>query len=179
VNVAVGEELRSLKTVPVNTATLEPALLTATSTLPTKSLTGFPETSRTEITGWLAMLVLLTAVVDELTTTNWVATPWASSIALVPVRLLGSKIVAVRVLAPAAPVRTKSLKVAIPELADLVVVPEIVAPVAVRTIDWFAAVPVVTRFWSASWISAATEESKVRAFEAVVAPVRTTALTAP
>jgi hypothetical protein len=175
----VGEELRSLKTVPVNTAMLEPPLLTATSTLPTKLLTGFPETSRTEITGWLAKLDLLTAVVDELTTTNWVATPWASSIARVPVRLLGSKIVAVRVLEPADPVRTRSLKVAIPELADLVVVPEIVAPVAVITIDWFASVPVVTRLASASWISTVTEESKVRAFEAVVAPVRTTALTAP
>jgi hypothetical protein len=124
-------------------------------------------------------LVLLTDVVDELTTTSWVATPCASSIALVPVRLLGSKIVAVRVLEPADPVRTRSLKVAIPELADLVVVPEIVAPVAVITIDWFASVPVVTRLASASWISTVTEESKVRAFEAVVAPVRTTALTAP
>jgi hypothetical protein len=158
---------------------LEPPLLTATSTLPTKLLTGFPETSRTEITGWLAKLVLLTEVVEELTTTSWVATPWASSIALVPVRLLGSKIVAVRVLEPADPVRTKSSKVAIPELADLVVVPEIVAPVAVKTIDWFASVPVVTRLASASWNSTVTEESKVRAFEAVVAPVRTTALTAP
>jgi hypothetical protein len=150
VKVAVGEALRSLKTVPVRTASLAPAVLTATSTRPTKLLTGLPETSRTEITGWLAKLVLLTEVVEELTTTNWVATPCASSIALVPVRLLGSKIVAVRVLEPADPVRTKSLKVAIPELADLVVVPEIVAPVAVRTIDWLAAVPVVTRFWSAS-----------------------------
>jgi hypothetical protein len=95
-------------------------------------------------------LVLLTDVVEELTTTSWVATPWPSSIALVPVRLLGSEMVAVKVLDPADPVRTKSLKVAIPELADLVVVPEIVAPVAVRTIDWLAAVPVVTRLASAS-----------------------------
>ena len=87
--------------------------------------------------------------------------------------------VAVRVFEPAEPVRTKSLKVAIPELADLVVVPEMVAPVAVKTIDWLAAVPVVTRLASASWISTVTEESKVRALEAVVAPVRTTALTAP
>ena len=107
------------------------------------------------------------------------AAPWPSSIALVPVRLLGSKIVAVSVLDPTEPVSTKSLKLARPALADLVVVPEIVAPVALMTTDWLAAVPVVTRFWSASWISTVTEESKVRAFEAVVAPVRTTALTAP
>ena len=87
--------------------------------------------------------------------------------------------VAVKVLDPAEPVRIKSSKVAIPELADLVVVPDIVAPVAVIAIDWLAAVPVVTRLASASWISTVTEESKVRALEAVVAPVRTTALTAP
>ena len=43
--------------------------------------------------------------------------------------------VAVKVFEPAEPVRIKSSKVAIPELADLVVVPEIVAPVALITID--------------------------------------------
>jgi hypothetical protein len=123
--------------------------------------------------------LLFTAPVAEVVSTSCVATPWARVTTRVPVLEVGSEIVAVIVLEPATPVRTKSLKVAIPELADLVVVPEIVAPDAVKTIDWFAAVPVVTRFWSASWISTVTEESKVRALEAVVAPVRTTALTAP
>ena len=48
---AVGEELKSLNVVPEITAEFEPELLTATETLPTKLLTGFPDTSRTEITG--------------------------------------------------------------------------------------------------------------------------------
>ena len=82
--------------------------------------------------------------------TSWVARPWLSSISLVPVRLVGSKIVAVIVLVPVVPVSTKSLKVARPAVADRLIVPETVAPVAVITIDWLAAVPVVTRFWSAS-----------------------------
>jgi hypothetical protein len=51
VKVAVGEELKSLKVVPEMTAVFEPELLTATETLPTKLLTGFPDTSRTETIG--------------------------------------------------------------------------------------------------------------------------------
>ena len=49
--VAVGEALKSLNAVPEIAALLEPELVTATATLPTKLLTGFPETSRTETTG--------------------------------------------------------------------------------------------------------------------------------
>jgi hypothetical protein len=51
VKVAVGEELRSLNAVPEIAAVFDPKLLTATATLPTKLLTGFPDTSRTETTG--------------------------------------------------------------------------------------------------------------------------------
>jgi hypothetical protein len=87
--------------------------------------------------------------------------------------------VAVIALAPVVPVSTRSVKSAAPATADLVVVPESVAPEAVNAIDWLAAVPVVIRLASASWISTRMAEPKVLAFEAVVAPVKTTALTAP
>ena len=63
VKVAVGEELKSLNAVPEMTAVFEPELLTATDTLPTKSLTGFPDTSRTETTGWVPKAVRLVAEV--------------------------------------------------------------------------------------------------------------------
>jgi hypothetical protein len=98
---------------------------------------------------------------------------------LVPVLVLGSRMVAVRVLSPVVPVKTRSLKSAAPATADRVVVPESVAPLAVRAIDWLAAVPVVIRFASASWISTRIAEPKVRALLDVVAPVTTTLLTAP
>jgi hypothetical protein len=147
---AAGEELRSLKTVPVRTPTFEPELLRVTSTLPTKSLTGLPETSRTETIGWVVKFDLLTAPVASVVKTSCVARPWLSSIVLVPVRLLGSRIVAVMVLEPVAPVSIRPSKFAAPELADRVVVPESVAPLAVRAMDWLPAVPVVTRFASAS-----------------------------
>jgi hypothetical protein len=49
--VASGELFKSLNVVPEITAVFEPELLTATETRPTKSLTGFPETSLTETTG--------------------------------------------------------------------------------------------------------------------------------
>ena len=52
---------------------LEPDELTATETLPTKSLTGFPETSLTEITGWIVKAVRLSASLAAVTIASWVA----------------------------------------------------------------------------------------------------------
>jgi hypothetical protein len=62
----------------------------------------------------------------------------------------GDKIVAVSVLAPTVPVRVKLLKVASPEEAFTVVVPEIATPLAVITTCWLESEPVVTRFASES-----------------------------
>jgi hypothetical protein len=87
--------------------------------------------------------------------------------------------VAVIVFSPVVPVSTRSLKSAAPATAERVVVPESVAPETVNAIDWLAAVPVVTRFASASWISTRMAEPKFLALEAVDAPVSTTAFTEP
>ena len=52
-----------------------------------------------------------------------------------PVFVVGSVMVAVSVLAPVVPVRTRPLKSAAPATAFLVVVPESVAPETLRAID--------------------------------------------
>ena len=67
---AVGFPFRSRYAVPEITAELTPALPIATETLPTKSLTGFPETSRTEITGWVTNSDRLTASEAAVVSTN-------------------------------------------------------------------------------------------------------------
>ena len=71
--VAVGEPLRSRYAVPEITALFDPELETATETLPTKSLTGLPDTSLTEITGWVVNALRFTAPVAEVVSTSWVA----------------------------------------------------------------------------------------------------------
>ena len=63
--VAVGEPFRSRNAVPEITAELAPALVTPTEIRPTKSLTGFPDTSRTEISGWVLKAARFTAPVAE------------------------------------------------------------------------------------------------------------------
>ena len=152
-NDAVGTRLGSLKTVPVSSAVCGPGLLTATSTRPTKLLTGLPETSRTETVGWVVKATLFTAPVASVVKTSCVARPCDSSIDLSPVRVVGLEMVAVIIFPlPAKPVSLRLSKVAVPELAKRVVVPESVAPLAVRTIDWLASEPDVTRFWLASRI---------------------------
>jgi hypothetical protein len=78
-------------------------------------------------------LVLFTKPAAGVVIASLAATPKMSVTVCEAVISLGSAILAVRDLLPTEPVMTRLLKVAIPAEAETAVVPEIVAPVALRT----------------------------------------------
>jgi hypothetical protein len=150
-----------LEVVPESTA---PDGLEETVMVPTKSVTGLPETSWTVTAGWVVNSSRFTAPVAEVETTSWVASPKLRATERVAVSETGLVMLALSDLEPVRPMNLSPGKLTSPEAKFRTAVPEIVASEILKVM---VGVPVVTRLPSASLSLTTTSVDIVRELSAV------------